>query len=338
VSVAVDCIDDPALPTLAAVLNPVELGGHLREVLALPTEGLDHLRVGVLRHHPGKRCVVEVTWRCTEGSRCLIGKVYERDRSDVYHLMEELTRAGFGPHDRYSIPQPVAYLSTLQLLLQARLEGRPAMGPLLSENGAEHTAAAALCARWLINFHARALRIGPSFLVGDHLRALEQWSRRVAALGEPFAEKAGELFKRLEAAASTLPSIELRTIHGDYAHHQVVLARGRAVTVDWDDYGQADPSYEVARFIVGLQRLALRRRGSIRALDGAADVFLKTYVAAGLSDVTRRLPFQRAAICLEHAKHDVRKRAPGWPVRTEATLDEGLRVLESGGGATSGRA
>jgi len=104
------------------------------------------------------------------------------------------------------------------------------------------------------------------------------------------------------------------SVYSDYTHHQVVLTRGRTVAVGWDDYGRGDPSSEAARFIVSLQRLAPRRRGSIRALNGVADVFLKTYVAAGLSDVPRRVLFQRAAICLEH------------------------RVLESGEGATSGRA
>ena len=330
--------DDPALPTLSAVLNPVELGEHLREFLPLPAKGSNHLQVRVLRHHPGKRCVVEVTSRTTEGPRALIGKVYAKDRSDVYRLMEELRRAGFGPNDQYTIPQPVAYLPTLHLLLQEKVEGRAATGPFLSSNAAERTAAAVLCARWLIKFHATAPPIGPRFPLSDHLLTLEQWFRRVAALGEPFAGKAGELFKGLEAAASVLPRGELRTIHGDYAHHQVVLARGRAVGVDWDDYGRADPCHEVARFTVGLQRLAQRRCGSMRALDGPAEVFVETYVAAGLSDVRARLAFQRAAICLEHAKHDVHKRAPGWSERAEATLDEGLRVLNPGVEVNSARA
>jgi len=79
--------------------------------------------------------------------------------------------------------------------------------------------------------------------------------------------------------------------------YRVVLTRRRVVAVDCDDYGRGDSSYEVARFIVGLQRLTLRRRGSMRALNGVADVFLKTDVAAGLSDVTRHMLFQRAERC-----------------------------------------
>src|SRR5207247_4564134 len=129
-------------------------------------------------------------------------------------------------------------------------------------------------------------RMGTSFHLDDHLLSIERWVRRLSSLGEPFAEKAGELFKRLEAAASDLQPIAMCTVHGDYTHHQVLLAKRRTVTVDWDKYSVADPSRDVARFLVGLQRLALRCLGSIRALDAVAEVFLKTYVDSNRADVT----------------------------------------------------
>jgi aminoglycoside phosphotransferase (APT) family kinase protein len=327
-STCVDYIADPAIPGLPAVLDPLELGEHLREFLPSQTKGLREVQVRPFRHHAGKRCVVEVTGRTTQGSLSWIGKVYAKDRSDVYRLMEEVSRAGFGSSEEFSIPQPTAYIPEWQLLLQEKVEGRPATELFLSGEESERTAAAERCARWLAKFHAIALRVGPSLHLSDHLLSMERWFRRLASMGEPFADKAGELFKRLEAAAAELRCIEMCTIHGDYTHHQVVLAEGRTVTVDWDDYGMADPSQDVARFIVGLQRLALRCLGSIRALDGAAEVFVRTYVASDHSDVTTGLAVQKAAICLEHAKHDVHKQARGWREKAEATLDEGLHVLE----------
>jgi aminoglycoside phosphotransferase (APT) family kinase protein len=328
-SAFVDCIHDPAIPTLPAVLNPVELGEQLRELLPLQTKGVHHLQVQVLRYHPGKRCVVAVTLPTTEGSLNLIGKVYAHDRSDVYQLMEEVGRAGFGPHDEFSIPRPTAYLPMLQLLLQERVDGQPATESFLSDHESEGTAVAERCARWLAQFHAIAPRIGPRFHWGDYLLAIERWSRRLGALGEPFTSKAGELCKRLEAAASKLQHMDLCAGHGSYTHHHVVLAKGRTVTIDWDDYGLADPSRDVARFIVGLQRLALRSLGSIRALDGAAEVFLKTYVASSGPKILANLPFYKAAICLRLAKKDVKRQAALWYEKAEATLDEGLRILDN---------
>jgi aminoglycoside phosphotransferase (APT) family kinase protein len=324
-------ITDPGIPTLPAVLDPIALGARLSAFLPSPPPGSQEVHVRVLRHHAGNRCVVEVTWRRGNESLSLIGKVYARDRSDVYRVMEEIRRAGLGPHEEFSIPQPTAYLPALQLLLQEKVQGRPATESFLSNDQSERATAAERCASWLAEFHAVAPRIGPGFDLHRHLLSMELWARRLAGLGEPFAEKAGKLFKRLQRAASELPSSpEPCTIHGDYSHHQVILAPGRTVTVDWDRYGLADPSHDVARFAVGLQRLALRRLGSMRALDGPADVFLKSYVGVAPWDPSTHLAFHRAAICLEHAKHDVRKQASGWPERAAAALDEGLRVVAQG--------
>ncbi len=115
--------------------------------------------------------------------------------------------------------------------------------------------------------------------------------------------------------------------HGMYTCGQVLLAEGRTVTVDWDTYKVADPSHDVARMLVYLKRMGLKHLGSVHALDGAAEVFLKTYVATGRSYVTAHLAFQKAAICLEGAKRDVVKQTRERRERAEAMLDEGLRIL-----------
>jgi len=175
-----------------------------------------------------------------------------------------------------------------------------------------------------------APRVGSSFDLGSHLLAIEKWFLRVVSLESSLADKAGALFRGLEYASSRLQPNEMVAVHGDYTHHQVILGQGSTVATDWDNYGVADPARDVARFIVGLQRFGLRFQGFIGALDGPAQIFLKAYVATSRFDVSTRLPFQRAAVCLEHAKHDVHKRAQRWRERAEATLDEGLRTLEAG--------
>jgi aminoglycoside phosphotransferase (APT) family kinase protein len=152
----------------------------------------------------------------------------------------------------------------------------------------------------------------------------------VADLGEPFADKVGRLFERLSTAARGLGPIELYAGHGMYTPGQVLLTDGgrRTVTVDWDTYQVADPSLDVARFLVSLKRLGLKCFGSAHALDAAAEVFLKTYVAAGApADITARLPFQEAAIYLEKAQIDAKKQQGGWRERAEAMLNEALAVL-----------
>jgi aminoglycoside phosphotransferase (APT) family kinase protein len=156
-------------------------------------------------------------------------------------------------------------------------------------------------------------------------RLIPQESGRLAA-------KAGELLELLGAVASSLGAIPACGSHGDYAHDQVILARGRTVVCDWDTYVVADPARDVAKFIVHLERLAARHLGSLCALDGTADVFLKSYLAAGgLSQVTARLPFYKAVFRLVKELEVIDTKAPGWRERAQAALDDGFRALKQDG-------
>ena len=88
----------------------------------------------------------------------------------------------------------------------------------------------------------------------------------------------------------------------------------------------ADPHRDVARFLVQLERLALKRFGSIRALDGAAEVFLNTYTGLAGPAIELNLRFYKAANHLKWTTEKIAK--PHWREGIEMALDESLRVLE----------
>ena len=322
-------VSDPTIPMLQKACDPIVLGEYLPEVLPSEWGAIRNVRVQVLRHRPGKgRCTFEVTLGTTRGCYSLIGKVYAADRLDVYQAMEEIRRAGFGSEDEFAIPRPVAFLAPLRLLLYEKVPGTRCLALILSPNESDRALAAERCARWLARFHAIAPRLGQVFCLSDQLISLEGHWRCFADNGFPFADKAGRLFDQLKATALGLGATEMCAGHGMYTCGQVLLFEGRTVTVDWDTYKVADPSHDVARMLVYLKRMGLKHLGSVHALDGAAEVFLKTYVATGRAYVRTRLAFQKAAICLERAKRDVAKQARGWREEAEMMLDEGLRMLE----------
>ena len=322
-------VSDPTIPMLQKACDPIVLGEYLPEALPSEWGAIRNVRVQVLRHRPGKgRCTFEVTLGTTRGCYSLIGKVYAADRLDVYQAMEEIRRAGFGSEDEFAIPRPVAFLAPLRLLLYEKVPGTRCLALILSPNESDRALAAERCARWLARFHAIAPRLGQVFRLSDQLISLEGHWRCFADHGFPFADKAGRLFDQLKATALGLGATEMCAGHGMYTCGQVLLAEGRTVTVDWDTYKVADPSHDVARMLVYLKRMGLKHLGSVHALDGAAEVFLKTYVATGRSYVTAHLAFQKAAICLEGAKRDVVKQTRERRERAEAMLDEGLRILD----------
>jgi aminoglycoside phosphotransferase (APT) family kinase protein len=213
----------------------------------------------------------------------------------------------------------------LRLLLYEKSPGTRAKALVLSPNASDRVRAAERCARWLAQFHARGPRTGRVVRLNDQLSFLEGCWRSLADLGGPFADKASRLFEQLNATAQGLDGIEMVACHGRYTSGQVLLADDRTVTIDWDTYRVADPSCDLARALVDLRRLGLKHFTSIHALDGAAQVFLKGYTAAGRVVLATHLAFQKAAICLERAKRDLDKDAREWAA---AMLDEGLRVLK----------
>jgi phosphotransferase family enzyme len=333
-----DVITDPGIPTLAKVFAPVVLGKCLGDVLPSAWGAIRGVRCQVLKYHLGTRCTFEIALRTTKGCHSLIGKVYATDRSDVHEAMDRIWKAGFGEGQEFSIPRPEGYLPELRLLLQEKVEGIRAKEIFQGGSDCDQAVAARQCARWLASFHAKAPKAGPVFHTNEHLARMEQWSRHITEAAPALTGKAARLFDRLHAAGSQLSSVEMCAGHGSYTAPHIVLAEGRpgdggqrrTIVIDWDSYDVADPGYDVARFLVALQRRAFKYLDRIRALDAVAEVFLKTYFAECRPAAAANLPFYRAAVCLQLAKKDINRKNAGWSERAEATLDEGLRVLELG--------
>jgi hypothetical protein len=318
--------DAPEIPTLAAVFNPVTMAWCLRQALPNASAAILDIQFQILRRHR-RRCTFDIAWQTAAGWGGLIGKVYAADREDVYRAMLEIRRRGFGPEAEFSIPEPLAYVLELHLLLQEKVQGARVKEIFLTGDERERAAAAQRCARWLARFHAAAPRLGPVYRLDEHLESLHHWSRSLAELGGAVADKATRLGAQLAAAAQGMGIFDLCAGHGHYTCGQVLLAGGRTVTFDWDDYDVADPCRDVADFLVALRRIGLKHPAAVPALDQAADIFQTTYVASNRPDGTSHLAFQKAALCLKRARRDARKQEAGWRDRAAATLDDGLRAL-----------
>jgi aminoglycoside phosphotransferase (APT) family kinase protein len=322
---------DPGTAALSESFDPIALARHLR-LFSLPPWNwgtVETVEVGILRRKAERRCTLELTLRTESGSHSIIGKVYASDRSDVFAAMKQIEQAGFGSQDEFSIPQPLAYLHSLRLLVQERVEGPRAKEIFTTGDELSRAAAAERCARWLARLHTTAPKAGTVLHPRDLFKSnsMHQYARETASLGGRFADKIARLLDRLDDAVSSLSPVEMRAGHGSYGAAHVIPAAGRTVVFDWDGYDVADPARDVGRFLASLRHVALGRLGSIRALDGTAEVFLRTYQEVGQLEVKTNLRFYEGAACLKLGKHCLYHARLN---KMEATLDEGLRILEQG--------
>lgn len=327
----VESLTDPQIPTLSEVLDPVALTKDLRGVsLGSGSEGaVEEIQFRVLRHIPGRRCTLETGLRTASGWHFLIGKVFRKDRIHVYEFMAGMHRAGFGPQEEFSIPQPLAYLPSLHFLLQERVEGPTAKEIFKTGDNKSRASAAERSASWLARFHALAPRTGPASPPSEFLstRKMRQCSSQIAKFDKSLAHKADRLQQLLEDSALSLKSPELCAGHGAFRPDHVILGEGRTVGFDFDTHDVADPARDLARFLVALRRLALEL-GSIRALDEPYEVFRRTYLAVGQPGVEGNLRFFEAAAYLKRAKNALSRHNGLGGESAEVMLDEGLRVLE----------
>ena len=324
-------LTDIGIETLWEILDPVALAKHLQGVWLGTWIGgrINEIQVSVLRHHVAQRCTLEIGVRTENGWHFLIGKVYRKDRSEFFQTMQKVQKVGFGLHDEFSIPQPLAYLPSLRLLLQEKVEGPTAEEVFISGDERRRTETAERCALWLARFHALAPHVGPNSAPSDYLssKRMRQCRSDLSNLDGSFAGKADRLHHLLEDAATSLSPVDMCAGHGAYRPDHVILSPSRTIVFDFDTQDVADPARDLARFLVALRRLALEL-GSIRALDDAAEVFLETYLGVSQPGVGRNLRFFEAAAYLKRAKRILSHQVPQWRDKTEAMLDEGLRVLE----------
>ncbi|HYT17152.1 MAG TPA: phosphotransferase [Thermoplasmata archaeon] len=287
---------------------------------------LPAMRLRVLKAHKD-RCTFEVSLDTDHGWQSLIGKVHDLDRSDLVGAMQSIVDAGFGPTAEFSIPTPLTYVPSLHVILEEHVPGTPAKEIFLNSSLDEQLATARRCGAWLARYHAGAPRQGRLAEPSELGVQIGYWAQQIRSSGGPLGIKAALLLRKLEAAMPAPGSFEARAGHGSYMPEHVLLSGRRTVTIDFDEYGVADPARDLAWFIVSLERLGLKSRGSVRAHDRSIRVFLEAYRDSGPQDATKHLAFYKAAECLHRAHRDLRKRFPPIPEWSDMMLDEGLSAL-----------
>src|SRR5205814_10175372 len=151
---------------------------------------------------------------------------------------------------------------------------------------------------------------------GGLFGSVRYWAGALQEGGGRLASKGELLLRKLEAAVpAALGGFEPRAGHGSYMPEHVMLSGSRMVGIDLDEHDLADPARDLAWFIVSLERLGLKKQGSLRIHDRAIEEFLRAYVAAGPPKALSHLSFYKAAECLHRAHRDRFRGKPpiaGW--------------------------
>ena len=301
----VTALHDPGLPRLAQALDVAGLAPRLRAVVG----GHGTLAARVLKHAPGKRCVIGYEFE--DGARA-IGKLYRKERARV--RAAELVALGDGLPGAIRVPRVLACWEDLGLVLQ---EWAPGAGvPDYEELGDRSDLVLQLGAA-LADFHAAPVRMGRSATLATHVqRTCRPGIATLAAALPELATALRDIESAMYARERAIPSVP-GPCHGDFGPRQVLVDGSTVYLVDLDGFCQGDPGLDVASFRVGLAA----HLGAAGAT--LADRFLAAYLAQRGLEALPTLAHYEAFCELRRALILWRKRPAGWEIDLRRAIERG---------------
>ncbi len=299
---------DWQLPTLAAVLS----------------SGCE-----VIHYSPHRRCVLRFPGE--EGSLGMVGKLFpdHREAGLAWNNLSSVHSLQTG----FSIPEPLQFVSDMNLMLMAEVSGC-SLQSLLEDERAEAVACETVmfAARALASFHAQRLPdlAGDVRTVIGDIGALRTRVGRVHLVASDFARKVDALLLMLESKVDSR-AVPVSLIHGDFKPSQLLVSHKAPDLVDFDRTAPGDPALDVGNFMAELRKVALSN--GRQAPRWLATEFLACYRAnAGeIDDVADRVLVAEALALARLAVRDFRH-APhqfgGSDSLAELLLEEALQCAK----------
>ncbi|MBI4674869.1 MAG: aminoglycoside phosphotransferase family protein [Chloroflexi bacterium] len=251
-------------------------------------------RLEVLKYKPLRRCVLGYTLGAQNGNgsmrtQQLIGKVFRDERGQrLLDLQRYLWDNGFGADapDQIFVPQPLAYIPEMRMLLQERAGGETL------EALAQHTELGPFVRRsaeGLAKLHrlppphaqdnagARLSELSPRYELGSERANLNRFATDLIEWRPDAASRIVELHAALDAWAQRLPRAPELLIHRDYYYSQVLFDGARLTLIDFDLLSLGDPAMDVANFTAHLKFMGLDQRGDLDAFSRHAQQFVEAY-------------------------------------------------------------
>lgn len=244
-----DCPHDPAMPQLGAALDPVAV----TRALAQAGYGGRVEAAQLVRHKPGRRCLVSYTLRDADGrSFTAFGKIRAKGAdSRSFALQQELWNNGFGPDGQAGarVAEPVALVPHLAMWIQAKVPGK-AFSTLACDAGDAARAIAAL--------HKSGIRPLRRHMIADELAILDQRLTMLVERRPEWGPAVADIRHAAEARAGCLLPVAHGPIHRDFYHDHLLHDGADLYLIDLDLLCLGDPALDIGNFNAHLTEWALR--------------------------------------------------------------------------------
>jgi len=302
-----NAISDLALPTVTLALNPSYITDQFQR---LPTicqsyESLCLKSIEVVRHKPGKRCLIEYVCELKHDNAirtiALLGKIRtKRSGKKDYQLQSELWENGFSQksYDGVSVAFPLGRLKKINMWLQEKLTGRNLEDLLLSPDSINVMPDVARAA---YKIHAGRVLSRRKHTLFEELDILKDRFQRIYRAYPNLEKRLQRLLEKAQSISCNLIDRPLRPIHRDFYPEQIIvglspssLSPERVYVVDFDLFCMGDPAIDIGNFMGHLTEYSLRECGDELALKQHEEAVFESYIE--LSGGAERSPIRVYAL------------------------------------------
>lgn len=333
---ALEIPNDPALPGCALLREEkprIEALSQWLEQWLDPQAQLLQSTVIPWRYAPGKRCnfQIDLTILPAPGAlterRRVIGKVYAKDHgAEVYRMLQEFRSRGFAGN-RFLVPQPLAFDPRWKFLLLSYAEGDLLRSLVLEGSGNYWQMEEA--ANWLLAFHQCGVTEGRRYTFRSHLETLGSMKASLAKVCPGSDKRLQTILRRLEEQGDALPGWSPGPTHRDFSPDHLVFSGGHVTGIDFDEFRQYDPLFDVAHFMGHLRLLGLLHGGNVTRFAEFGEIFQAAYRAGARNFSAGRVRFYHAVVYFKLAHiMAVVIRPPDWKEGAEEFLRGAEKVLD----------
>ncbi|MEQ9370330.1 MAG: aminoglycoside phosphotransferase family protein [Coleofasciculus chthonoplastes F3-SA18-01] len=274
---------DSNLSFLTAALNPITVQQELAKNLPQPLQKSNLCAIRVIRHKPGRRCLIEydLTIKNPNNSTIpitLLGKVRAKGTDlKSYQLNQTLWQKGFtdNSNDGISIPEPIAVIPDFQMWLQRKVPGVTATKLLPQPKGIP---LAKRIAEAIHKLHQAKILPQRRHTIADELRILHERLPLVAQLKPQWESRLEQILAGCDRVAAMTPEPQLLGIHRDFYSDQIIVDGTRLYLLDLDLYCQGNPGLDIGNFIGHITEQSLRTLGNPEALMDRENALTERFI------------------------------------------------------------
>lgn len=208
--------------------------------------------------------------------KVVIGKRYAGEGgAAMFELLRELWQNGFGRDPCLTIPEPIAYVPALGLLLQDLARGKDLHHHL--DHPARSLRHVRRAARWLAKLHGMPAARAQLLRLPDEAESAARHGRALGKLFPAFARRIEAITGRVITSMRTLGARPSVPTHGDFQPKNIHVSGDRITVFDFDRFALGHPARDLGHFIAQCLTMSYTRAGAFREVEPWNVAFLDEY-------------------------------------------------------------